>query len=105
MADSVTGVPVFTLAELKTAGAGANQIGGILETTIVGGNVVATKVVRDRWNQYGVVAVADAPNDGGDGLERAIYVSKSLNNVWRRQKATIGSFDGNENGPHFVIPE
>lgn len=99
MADSVTGAPVFTLASLKTASAGANVIGGTTDAD------VASVVVRDRWNQVAVVAVSDAPGDGGDGLERAYYVSKSLNNVWRRQNATIGTFDGNEDGPHFVIPE
>jgi hypothetical protein len=101
MADSVTGVPVFTLAQLKTIGAGANVVGD----TTDGDTVPEAVVVRDRWNQFATVAVSDAPGDGGDGLERAYYVSKSLNNVWRRQKADIGTFDGNEDGPHFVIPE
>ncbi len=99
MADSVTGVPVFTLADLKTASAGANVIGGVTD-----GDLDAV-VVRSRWDQFAAVAVSDAPVDGGDAGERAIFVSKSLNNVWRRQKATIGTFDGNEDGPHFVIPE
>lgn len=99
MADSVTNVPVFTLADLKTASAGANVIGAVTDGD------TDSVVVRDRWNQFASVAVSDAPNDGGDGEERAIYVSKSLNNVWRRQKATIGTFDGNEDGPNIVIPE
>ena len=99
MADSVTGVPVFTLAALKTIGAGANVIGAATDGD------TDSVIVRDRWNQFASVAVSDAPGDGGDAGERAIYVSKSLNNVWRRQKAIIGTFDGNEDGPHFVIPE
>lgn len=105
MADSVSGVPVFTLAELAAIAGPANSIGSVTETTVVGGNTAESVVVRDRWNQVATVAVADAPGDGGDAGERAFYVSKSLNNVWRRQKATIGTFDGNETGPHFVIPQ
>ena len=99
MADSITGVPVFTLAALKTIGAGANVIGAVTDGD------TDSVVVRDRWNQVAVVAVSDAPGDGGDGTERAVFVSKALNNVWRRQNATIGTFDGNEDGPHLVIPE
>jgi len=78
-----------TLADLAAASAGANQVG---------------TGIRSRWDQFATVEVTDAP-DGKGGTESAFYVSKSLNNVWRRQKATIGTFDGNEDGPHFVIPK
>ena len=99
MADSVTGIPVFTLADLQTAGAGANQIGSVTDGD------TDSVVVRDRWNSYATVAVSDAPGDGGDAGERALYVQKSHNNVWRRQKAIIGTFGGNEDGPYLVIPQ
>tara|TARA_R110000851_G_scaffold27751_4_gene77839 strand:- start:647 stop:934 length:288 start_codon:yes stop_codon:yes gene_type:complete len=95
MADSVTGVKVFTLAQLKTIGAGANVIG---DTGIDG-------VVRDRWNARAVVAVSDHPADGGDGNERAIFVQNSLNNVWRLGGAKRGGQTGDKSGPQVVIPE
>ena len=101
MADSVTGIPVFALADLKTAGAGANVIGGTNDNDTVPEAVV----VRDRWNQRAVVAVKDHPADGGDAAERAVFVQDSHNNVWRLAGAKLGSFDGNEDGPHIVIPE
>ena len=101
MADSVTGIPVFTLAELAVASAGANQIGGILETTVVGSNVVATSVVRDKWNGTAIVAVADHPSDGGDGNERAVFVQKSLNNVWRLAGARLIQGDDSKN---VIVP-
>jgi hypothetical protein len=99
MADSVTGIPVFTLAALKTAGAGANQIGAVTDGD------TDSVVVRDRWNQRAVVAVSDHPADGGDGNERAVFVSESLNNVWRLGNSKLGSFVGNEDGPDIVVPE
>ena len=99
MADSVTGIPVFTLADLATASAGANVVGGVTDGD------TDSVVVRSRWDQTAAVAVSDAPVDGGDAGDRAIYVSKSLNNAWRRQGAIIGTMDGNEDGPYLVIPE
>ena len=178
MADSVTGIPVFTLADLKVASTGPNTVGTVIDNddltiTTAGTNASAvsqtvaatgiatsgaatgitvtitvgvsgectsavvsgegftaadtvtvsaingdamdtntvltvdavTGVVRDKWNGVAVVAVSDHPADGGDGNERAVFVSKSLNNVWRLGKATQGSFDGNEDGPNIVIPE
>jgi hypothetical protein len=99
MADSVTSIPVFTLADLKTADAGANVIGSVTDGD------ADSVVVRDRWNAVATVAVSDAPGDGGDGNDRALYVQKSHNNVWRRQGAQIGTFTGNEDGPYIVVPE
>ena len=103
MADSVTGVPVFTLADLRTIGAGANQIGGITDGD------TDTVVVRDRWNQRAVVAVSDHPADGGDGNERALFVQDSLNNVWRLGRAKLGTAVVNDtagavDGRDIVIP-
>lgn len=105
MADSVTGVPVFTLAELKTIGGIANSLHEVTEVTVLGSNTPEVVVVRSRWDQTATVAVADAPTDGGDAGERALYVSKSLNNAWVRQGAKVGTFYGNEDGPFVVIPE
>lgn len=98
MADSVTGIPVFTLADLATASAGANVVG----TTTDGD--AASVVVRSYWNQRAVVAVSDHPADLGDGNERAVFVSESLNDVWRLGKAKLGTADGDETGPDIVIP-
>ena len=99
MADSVTGVPVFLLADLKTIGAGANALGNVADSD------TDTVQVRDRWNKAAAVAVSDAPGDLGDGNERVIYTSKSLNNVWVRQGAKIGTFQGTDAGPSIVVPE
>ncbi len=99
MADSVTGVPVFTLSRLKTIGADANVIGAVTDAD--GDSVV----VRDRWNARAAVAVSDSPADGGDGGERAIYVQESLNNVWRLGRAKLGGQAGDEDGPQIVVPE
>ena len=100
MADSVTGIPVYTLADLATAGAGANVIGADTDGD------TDSVVVRDRWNQYAAVAVSDHPADGGDGNERAVFVSKSLNNIWRLAKSKLGTAtgDGSTVGD-FIIPE
>lgn len=77
-----------TLAQLADADHAINGIGH------VGG-----EFVRDRWNQRAVVNVTDAPNGP------AYYVNDSMLNVWRRGHAKLGSFDGNEEGPHYVIPQ
>jgi hypothetical protein len=179
MADSVTGVPVYVLADLKVANQGANAVGesvdneeftittpgtnatkvsaaGLLATSFttsgsgVGGTVVVTvgvsgevtkaifsggsgyvatdtitideidddamdtdcvltidtiQALRSRWNSRAAVAVSDHPADGGDGNERTIFVSDSLNNVWRAGRAKLGGQTGNEDGPQIVIPE
>lgn len=100
MADSVSGAPVFTLADLKIIGAGANVIGGTTDGDL------ATVVVRDRWNQVATVAVSDHPADEGDGLERAYFVQSCHNGIWRLAGAKLGTAKGDENtnAQDFVIP-
>lgn len=100
MSDSVTGVPVFTLAELAVASAGANQIGEITETTVLGSNVAEVAIPRQRWDSVAVVAVSDHDSDGGDAAERAIFVQKSHNSIWRLAKAKLGTSDAAD----YVIP-
>jgi hypothetical protein len=104
MADSVTGVPVYLLADLATAGAGANVLGADTDRD------AASVVVRDRWNQRAVVAVSDHPADGGDGNERALFVSEGLNHPWILGGAKLGTYDVNDtagavDGTDIVIPE
>ncbi len=81
--------PQVVLADLASASAGANVIG---------------TGIRSRWDQTATVEVTDAP-DGKGGTESAFYVSKSLNNAWRRQDAIIGTMTGDEDGPYIVIPK
>ena len=94
MADSVTGIKVFTMAQLRTKSAGANQIG---DTGIDG-------VVRSAWNQRAAVAVSDHPADNGDGNERAVFVSESHNNIWRLGGAKLGTVKGTTTGPDIIVP-
>lgn len=107
MADSVTGIPVFTLADLRVAGAGANVIGGTTDNDLPSGDPV---VVRSRWNERAVVIVRDHPADQGDGAERAIFVNHSLNNAWRLGNAKLGTAQTNDtagavDGVDIVIPQ
>ena len=101
MADSITGIPVYLLADLAVASAGANVIGADTDGD------TDSVVVRDRWNQYAAVAISDHPADQGDGNERAVFVSKSLNNVWRLASAKLGTVTGSGDGTDgdFVVPE
>ena len=100
MADSVNGLAVVTLADLKVASAGANIIGAFTDAD------TDEVVIRDRWNQVASVAVSDHPADGGDGAERAIFTSDCLNGVWRLAGAKLGTAEGDENtnAQDFVIP-
>lgn len=94
MADSVTGIPVYTMADLAVASAGANVIG---EDTDRDSDTV---VARQRWDSVAVVAISDHDADGGDAGERAIFVQKSHNSIWRLAKAKLGT----STAADYVIP-
>mgnify|MGYP006092300461 FL=1 len=88
MADSVTGVGVFTLTELSTISDPVNTtLGGLLDSE---GDAI---VLRSRWDSVATVIASDAPGDLGDGNERVHYVSKSLGAPWYRQDAKPGIND------------
>ena len=76
------GVAQFTLAELATNGAGANQIGSITDGE---GDTVT---VRDRWNSVAICLVTDHPASGADGV---IFESKWLNSPWVLGGAKLGT--------------
>jgi hypothetical protein len=88
MADSVSGVSVFTTAALVNATGTTNTtLGSVIDSN--GDSVV----LRSRWDSVATVAVSDAPGDLGDGNERVLYVSKSLGAPWHRQAAKPGTND------------
>jgi len=87
MADSVSGIPVFTLANLRVKSAGANVVGAVTDGD--GDSVV----LRTASRPYATVSVAvsDHPADGGDGEERAIFVNKTLNGSWELGDSKLGT--------------
>ena len=87
MADSKTGVPVFTIAELADAADPVNDLGVVVDNDAVG------TLPRQRWDSVATVAVVDAPGDLGDGNARVHYVSKTLGSPWLRIGSKLGITD------------
>jgi glycine cleavage system pyridoxal-binding protein P len=80
---AISNVAQFTLSDLATLGAGANQIGSITDAE---GDTVT---VRDRWNSVATVLVTDHPASGTDGV---IFENKQFGGPWVLGGAKLGTY-------------
>ena len=80
-------VAQFKMADLATAGAGANQLGSITDNANGDGSGDSV-VVRDRPDSRAIVLVTDHPASGADGV---LFESKWLNGPWVLGGAKLGT--------------